>query len=108
MASLVRETTPGRPEVPVPEEEHREKTVGQTEVFNTEVCEPGDLEIDTDSEPSDRRLLGDEFGMSTIEYALGCVAAAALGALLYLVVTSDSVEAALTGIFERALETETK
>lgn len=50
-------------------------------------------------------LLGNDYGMSTIEYALGCVAAAALGALLYLVVTSDSVEAALTGIFERALET---
>lgn len=50
-------------------------------------------------------ILGNDSGMSTIEYALGCVAAAALGALLYLVVTSDSVEAALTGIFERALET---
>lgn len=50
-------------------------------------------------------LSGDDRGMSTIEYALGCVAAAALGALLYVVVTSDSVEAALTGIFERALDT---
>ena len=45
----------------------------------------------------------DESGMSTIEYALGCVAAAALGALLYTVVTSDAVESALSGIFERAL-----
>lgn len=45
----------------------------------------------------------DERGMSTIEYALGCVAAAALGALLYMVVTSDTVEQALSGIFERAL-----
>lgn len=45
----------------------------------------------------------DERGMSTIEYALGCVAAAALGALLYTVVTSDTVEQALSGIFERAL-----
>ncbi|WP_390625312.1 DUF4244 domain-containing protein [Corynebacterium anserum] len=45
----------------------------------------------------------DERGMSTIEYALGCVAAAALGALLYTVVTSDSVENALSGIFEHAL-----
>ena len=51
-------------------------------------------------------VLGDDRGMSTIEYALGCVAAAALGALLYLVVTSDSVESALTGIFERALNTQ--
>ncbi len=47
--------------------------------------------------------VSDESGMSTIEYALGCVAAAALGALLYTVVTSDTVEQALTGIFSRAL-----
>ena len=47
----------------------------------------------------------DEKGMSTIEYALGCVAAAALGALLYTVVTSDTVEQALSGIFEKALNT---
>lgn len=45
----------------------------------------------------------DERGMSTIEYALGCIAAGALGALLYTVVTSDAVEQALTGIFQRAL-----
>ncbi|MGO1380643.1 MAG: DUF4244 domain-containing protein [Corynebacterium sp.] len=49
---------------------------------------------------------GDDPGMSTIEYALGCVAAAALGALLYLVVTSDAVEGALTAIFQRALDTQ--
>lgn len=50
-----------------------------------------------------RRHYQDQDGMSTIEYALGCVAAAALGALLYTVVTSDTVEQALSGIFERAL-----
>lgn len=48
----------------------------------------------------------DERGMSTIEYCLGCVAAAALGALLYTVVTSDTVENALKGIFEKALNTQ--
>lgn len=47
----------------------------------------------------------DDKGMSTVEYALGCVAAAALGALLYTVVTSDTVEQALSGIFDRALNT---
>ncbi|MGN0097453.1 MAG: DUF4244 domain-containing protein [Corynebacterium sp.] len=51
-------------------------------------------------------VMGDDQGMSTIEYALGCVAAAALGALLYLVVTSDAVEGALTAIFQRALDTQ--
>ena len=45
----------------------------------------------------------DERGMSTVEYALGTVAAAAFGALLYTIVTSDTVEQALTSIFERAL-----
>ena len=45
----------------------------------------------------------DERGMSTVEYALGTVAAAAFGALLYTIVTSDAVEQALTGIFTRAL-----
>lgn len=48
-------------------------------------------------------FIRDDRGMSTVEYALGCVAAAALGALLYTVVTSDTVEQALSGIFERAL-----
>lgn len=47
----------------------------------------------------------DDKGMTTVEYALGCVAAAALGALLYTVVTSDTVEQALSGIFDRALNT---
>ena len=51
-----------------------------------------------------RKHWDDEEGMSTIEYALGCVAAAALGALLYTVVTSDTVEQALSQIFERALK----
>ena len=51
-----------------------------------------------------RAYFSDERGMSTIEYALGCVAAAALGALLYTVVTSDTVEQALSGIFEKALQ----
>ncbi|MDN6843366.1 MAG: DUF4244 domain-containing protein [Corynebacterium variabile] len=59
-----------------------------------------------DDEDDSGGFLGNDLGMSTIEYALGCVAAAALGALLYLVVTSDTVESALSGIFERALNTQ--
>jgi Flp pilus assembly pilin Flp len=34
-----------------------------------------------------RRLLRDDAGMSTVEYAIGCVAAAGFAALLYSVVT---------------------
>jgi hypothetical protein len=50
-----------------------------------------------------RRLGHDDHGMSTVEYAIGTVAAAAFGALLYTVVTGDSILTALTGIVERAL-----
>ena len=44
-------------------------------------------------------------GMSTAEYAIGTVAAAAFGAVLYTVVTGDSVVTALTGLVQRALST---
>jgi hypothetical protein len=49
------------------------------------------------------RLVHDDRGMSTVEYAIGTVAAAAFGALLYTVVTGDSILTALTGLVERAL-----
>ena len=49
------------------------------------------------------RLLHDDAGMSTVEYAIGCVAAAGFAALLYSVVTGDSVTAALTQLVQRAL-----
>lgn len=44
-------------------------------------------------------------GMSTVEYAIGTIAAAAFGAILYTVVTGDSIVAALTNIISRALNT---
>lgn len=50
-----------------------------------------------------RRLLRDDAGMSTVEYAIGCVAAAGFAALLYSVVTGESVTAALTQLVQRAL-----
>lgn len=68
--------------------------------------ENGDTGNEAENEEVMRWFGGDDQGMSTIEYALGCVAAAALGALLYLVVTSDAVEGALTAIFQRALDTQ--
>jgi hypothetical protein len=48
----------------------------------------------------------DEAGMSTAEYAIGTIAAAAFGAVLYTVVTGDSIVEAITRIIERALNTE--
>ena len=50
-------------------------------------------------------LVADETGMSTVEYAMGTIAAAAFGAILYTVVTGDSIVNALTNIISRALNT---
>ncbi len=50
-------------------------------------------------------LVADESGMSTVEYAIGTIAAAAFGAILYTVVTGDSIVGALTNIITRALNT---
>jgi hypothetical protein len=50
-------------------------------------------------------LATDESGMSTVEYAIGTIAAAAFGAILYTVVTGDSIVTALTNIIARALNT---
>lgn len=50
-------------------------------------------------------LVADESGMSTVEYAIGTIAAAAFGAILYTVVTGDSIVNALTNIIGRALNT---
>ena len=49
-------------------------------------------------------LSGDE-GMSTVEYAIGTVAAAAFAAVLYSVVSGESVVTALTNLVQRALST---
>ena len=48
----------------------------------------------------------DESGMSTVEYAIGTIAAAAFGAILYTVVTGDSIVTALSNIIARALNTD--
>lgn len=50
-------------------------------------------------------LVADDSGMSTVEYAIGTIAAAAFGAILYTVITGDSVVSALTRVIGRALNT---
>ena len=50
-------------------------------------------------------LVIDDAGMSTVEYAIGTIAAAAFGAILYTVITGDSIVSALTNIINRALNT---
>jgi len=70
----------------------------------------GDPGTDAAAQPGSRfpcgrlaRMRRDDAGMSTVEYAIGCVAAAGFAALLYSVVTGDSVTAALTQLVQRAL-----
>lgn len=50
-------------------------------------------------------VIVDDDGMSTVEYAIGTIAAAAFGAILYTVITGDSIVSALTNIITRALNT---
>ena len=45
----------------------------------------------------------DDQGMSTIEYAFGSLAAAALAGVLYLVVNGDGVTSAIEGVITDAL-----
>jgi hypothetical protein len=51
-----------------------------------------------------RRKLRRDDGMSTAEYAVGTLAAVAFAGLLMKVVTSGSVQTALTQIIEKALK----
>jgi hypothetical protein len=48
---------------------------------------------------------GGEDGMSTAEYAVGTVAACAFAAVLYRVVTGDSIVTGLTDLVDSALAT---
>lgn len=50
-----------------------------------------------------RRLRTDDSGMSTVEYAIGTIAAAAFAAVLYTVVSGESIVTALTSLIQRAL-----
>jgi hypothetical protein len=51
-----------------------------------------------------KRRLGRDDGMNTVEYAVGTLAAAAFAAVLFKVLTSESVRAALAGLIDRALQ----
>ncbi|WP_213451528.1 DUF4244 domain-containing protein [Rhizomonospora bruguierae] len=48
--------------------------------------------------------LGDDAGMTTVEYAVCLLAAAAFAGLLFKVLSSSTVQAALTAIVQRALK----
>lgn len=53
-----------------------------------------------------RKVVGwlrNDAGMSTVEYAVGTLAAATFGAVLMKVVSSDTIRSALSAIIARAL-----
>lgn len=50
-----------------------------------------------------RAILGDDRGMSTVEYAMGSLAAAALAAVLYAVINGGAVVDAIESIITDAL-----
>jgi hypothetical protein len=50
-----------------------------------------------------RTRADDDAGMSTVEYAIGTVAAAAFAAVLYVVISGQPVVDALTQLVQRAL-----
>ena len=49
------------------------------------------------------RRVGNDAGMSTAEYAVGTIAACAFAAVLFQVVTGDSIVSALRGLITSAL-----
>lgn len=51
-----------------------------------------------------RRVAGSDAGMTTSEYAMGTIAAAGFAAVLYKIVTSDSVSGALESVIGKALD----
>ncbi|WP_327375530.1 DUF4244 domain-containing protein [Streptomyces sp. NBC_01216] len=51
-----------------------------------------------------RRAAADDAGMTTSEYAMGTIAAAGFAAVLYKIVTSESVSGALESVIGKALD----
>lgn len=52
-----------------------------------------------------KQRIGDrESGMTTVEYAIGTLAAVAFAGVLLKVLTSDAVQAALSSVVQRALQ----
>jgi Flp pilus assembly pilin Flp len=56
--------------------------------------------------PRNDFLVGDD-GMTTVEYCVGLIAAAALAVVLYGIVTGDDVLNSITSIVKRALTVKT-
>lgn len=49
-----------------------------------------------------KKLINDESGMTTVEYAIGTVAAASLGGMLLKMFTSPEIQALIWKVIEKA------
>lgn len=85
-------------------------SAGHDIIISSDVTSPDALATDPtapDAAGTTKRrgwgILADDSGMSTIEYAMGSLAAAALAAALYLVVSSGGVTDAIESIITDAL-----
>ncbi|GAA1362389.1 hypothetical protein GCM10009661_09230 [Catellatospora chokoriensis] len=73
------------------------------EVVDPVDAEPGHRMARTETAAAVRPAGAPDAGMNTAEYAVGTLAAVAFAGLLLKVLTSDSVQAALAGVIQRAL-----
>ncbi len=103
--------TPLRPPVPAPallRDIDIDAAAILAEAVNAAATAPAGRSARTEGTPSapgaSTRLAGPpDAGMNTAEYAVGTLAAVAFAGLLLKVLTSDSVQAALAGVIQRAL-----
>ena len=94
MVTTVAATAPHPKEIPMPSQPDHPRP--------RPVPDPRPPPAPAPTRPRHRRL-GDDDGMSTVEYAIGTIAAAAFAALLYAVISGDTVLTALTDLVQRAL-----
>jgi len=111
---LAKEATPERAAEECPKCLRRWSTVVGNSSFGCIDGPSPDDEIDLGDfrTSDDREFAGadagkstSDAGMSTVEYAVGTVVAAAFAAVLYRIVTGDSVIAGLTNLINTALST---
>ncbi len=70
-----------------------------------DIPELGAVDIPESQADLRERVAANDAGMSTVEYAIGTVVAAAFAAVLYKIVTGGSVVSGLTSLINTALHT---
>lgn len=88
---------------------HDTAAAGPAGVASATVAQVPATEVGLAAAPESAPGLAADFpldaGMSTVEYAVGTVVAAAFAAVLYRIVTGDSIVSGLTNLVQSALNT---